>query len=309
MTLRVPTRKVANVGMRKLSDPDRVELALRTLSKAPQVSTSNWSEQAQEYDNKINSGDILKLAEVVRDLFTQYTRSYNKRGLYTAALGRLSLEVSLVTNESQPEVIERIERCINERSESTIRPFRPGMLANDLAFLRNSLQGGEWRVDGNTFWRVYEAADQLDSGTKVLLKIECSFSKDLSGEVYNQVNFYLQPYLCFQRSRRPLVGHLTKPPYSIGLIADGTGKGTEADPIILGGILEVLASSVENEEETAMFSVHSRAMRTCLRALMAGSDLTFSISDYESDTPIKLRLRLPNTNEFSRLYDRMRRTI
>jgi RNA polymerase-interacting CarD/CdnL/TRCF family regulator len=69
MTLRVPTAKVANVGMRKLSDPALVKRALETLSGSKQFQSSEWSSCAQEYDAKINSGDIVSIAEVVRDLY------------------------------------------------------------------------------------------------------------------------------------------------------------------------------------------------------------------------------------------------
>jgi hypothetical protein len=261
---------------------------------------SDWSQQASEYENKINSGDIVQLAEVVRDLFSQFTQSNAKRGLYAVALARLAREISLVANESESKVVEGIEQRLGKRTE-------PSMLARDLSFLRRSLQGGDWRVDGQKFWRAYEVTDQLSSGKKVLLKIECSFSKALSG--YVSVQFYLEPYLFFQPSRQPFENHLTKPPHLIGLIADGSGKGTEEDPIVIGGFLDVSACSVGDEEETAMFDVSPPSLRTCLRALTAGSNLTFSIHAHESDPPIKARFRLPNSSEFSQLYDRLRRAM
>ena len=149
----------------------------------------------------------------------------------------------------------------------------------------------------------------MSSGITVLLKIDCTFSRELNGSVHNAIRFYLEPYLFFQPSQQPFENHLTKPPYSIGLIADGSGRGTEEDPLVIGGFLEVFACSFGDEDETVMFDVNARSMRTCLRALMAGSNLTFTISDYESDPPIKARFRLPNTTEFSKLYERLRRAI
>ena len=68
MTLRVPTAKVANVGMRKLSEPALVKKALETLKGRARVKRTMWSRRAQEYEAKINSGDIVAIAEVVRDL-------------------------------------------------------------------------------------------------------------------------------------------------------------------------------------------------------------------------------------------------
>src|ERR1700737_1755290 len=95
MTLRVPTAKVANVGMRKLSEPALVKRALETLKGRARVKRTMWSRRAQEYEAKINSGDIVAIAEVVRDLYrseSQPEQSYSERQLYEAALDRLSRE-------------------------------------------------------------------------------------------------------------------------------------------------------------------------------------------------------------------------
>src|SRR4029079_17059947 len=89
MTLRVPTAKVANVGMRKLSEPALVKRALETLKGRARVKRTMWSRRAQEYEAKINSGDIVAIAEVVRDLYrseSQPEQSYSERQLYEAAL-------------------------------------------------------------------------------------------------------------------------------------------------------------------------------------------------------------------------------
>ena len=99
MTLRVPTAKVANVGMRKLSEPVLVKRALETLKGRARVKRTMWSRRAQEYEAKINSGDIVAIAEVVRDLYrseSQPEQSYSERQLYEAALDRLSREIAVV---------------------------------------------------------------------------------------------------------------------------------------------------------------------------------------------------------------------
>jgi len=99
MTLRVPTAKVANVGMRKLSEPALVKKALETLKGRARVKRTMWSRRAQEYEAKINSGDIVAIAEVVRDLYrseSQPEQSYSERQLYEAALDRLSREIAAV---------------------------------------------------------------------------------------------------------------------------------------------------------------------------------------------------------------------
>jgi CarD family transcriptional regulator len=112
MTLRVPTAKVANVGMRKLSDPALVKRALETLKGRARVKRTMWSRRAQEYEAKINSGDIVAIAEVVRDLYrseSQPEQSYSERQLYEAALDRLSREIAVVQHSTETEAVKEIE--------------------------------------------------------------------------------------------------------------------------------------------------------------------------------------------------------
>jgi CarD family transcriptional regulator len=112
MTLRVPTAKVANVGMRKLSDPVLVKRALETLKGRARVKRTMWSRRAQEYEAKINSGDIVAIAEVVRDLYrseSQPEQSYSERQLYEAALDRLSREIAVVQHSTETEAVKEIE--------------------------------------------------------------------------------------------------------------------------------------------------------------------------------------------------------
>jgi CarD family transcriptional regulator len=112
MTLRVPTAKVMNVGMRKLSDPTLVKKALETLKGRARVKRTMWSRRAQEYEAKINSGDIVAIAEVVRDLYrseSQPEQSYSERQLYEAALDRLSREIAVVQHVTETEAVKEIE--------------------------------------------------------------------------------------------------------------------------------------------------------------------------------------------------------
>ncbi len=112
MTLRVPTAKVANVGMRKLSDPALVKKALETLKGRARVKRTMWSRRAQEDEAKINSGDIVAIAEVVRDLYrseSQPEQSYSERQLYEAALDRLSREIAVVQHVTETEAVKEIE--------------------------------------------------------------------------------------------------------------------------------------------------------------------------------------------------------
>ena len=115
MTLRVPTAKVASVGMRKLAEGAMVRRALETLKGRARIKRTMWSRRAQEYEAKINSGDIVAIAEVVRDLFrsdTQPEQSYSERQLYEAALDRLSREVAAVQRLTETEAIKEIEAAL-----------------------------------------------------------------------------------------------------------------------------------------------------------------------------------------------------
>ncbi|MBV8512481.1 MAG: CarD family transcriptional regulator [Xanthobacteraceae bacterium] len=115
MTLRVPTTKVAAVGMRKLAEEPMVKRALETLKGRARVKRTMWSRRAQEYEAKINSGNIVAISEVVRDLYrsdTQPEQSYSERQLYEAALDRLSREISAVQRITETEAIKEIEAAL-----------------------------------------------------------------------------------------------------------------------------------------------------------------------------------------------------
>ena len=115
MTLRVPTAKIAAVGMRKLAEGPMVKRALETLKGRARIKRTMWSRRAQEYEAKINSGNIVAIAEVVRDLYrsdTQPEQSYSERQLYEAALDRLSREISVVQRITETEAIKEIEAAL-----------------------------------------------------------------------------------------------------------------------------------------------------------------------------------------------------
>ena len=99
MTLRVPVDKVDDAGLRKLSTRQQIDVALTTLKGRSRVSRAMWSRRAQEYEAKINSGDPVSIAEVVRDLHRnagQPDQSYSERQIYEAALERLARELAAV---------------------------------------------------------------------------------------------------------------------------------------------------------------------------------------------------------------------
>jgi CarD family transcriptional regulator len=115
MTLRVPTAKIGSVGMRKLAEPSIVKRALDTLKGRARIKRTMWSRRAQEYEAKINSGDIVAISEVVRDLYrseTQPEQSYSERQLYEAALDRLLREIAAVQRITETEAVKEIEGAL-----------------------------------------------------------------------------------------------------------------------------------------------------------------------------------------------------
>ena len=119
MTLRVPTDKAIEVGMRSLSSPDVVAKALETLKGKAKVKRAMWSRRAQEYEQKINSGDLIAIAEVVRDLHRsddQREQSYSERQLYEAALERMAREVAAVSGSDEVEAMKTVDDVLQSRA-------------------------------------------------------------------------------------------------------------------------------------------------------------------------------------------------
>ena len=112
LTLKVPIPKIESVGMRKLAEPALVDKSLKTVQGRARIKRTMWSRRAQEYDAKINSGDLIQIAEVVRDLFrseNQPEQSYSERQLYEAALERMAREISAVKKVTETEAVNLIE--------------------------------------------------------------------------------------------------------------------------------------------------------------------------------------------------------
>ena len=112
MTLKVPVPKVTSVGMRKLAEPDVVKRCLDTLTGRARIKRTMWSRRAQEYEAKINSGDLVSITEVVRDLYrsdAQPEQSYSERQLYEAAVDRVARELAAVNKLTDTEALKLIE--------------------------------------------------------------------------------------------------------------------------------------------------------------------------------------------------------
>ena len=119
MTLRVPTNKASEVGMRTLSSADVVTKAMLTLKGKAKVKKAMWSRRAQEYEQKINSGDLIAIAEVVRDLHRaddQREQSYSERQLYEAALERLTREIAAVSGSDEIEAQKQVGDVLISRA-------------------------------------------------------------------------------------------------------------------------------------------------------------------------------------------------
>ncbi|MBB6124761.1 CarD family transcriptional regulator [Sphingobium subterraneum] len=124
MTLRVPTNKVESVGMRKLSSNKTLTEALDTLQGKPKVKRTMWSRRAQEYEAKINSGDLVSIAEVTRDLFRaddQPEQSYSERQIFEAASSRLARELAAMEETDEPSALKKILRILNEAAPKYAR--------------------------------------------------------------------------------------------------------------------------------------------------------------------------------------------
>ena len=119
MTLRIPTDKAIAIGLRSVSSPDIVGKAMETLRGKPRVKRAMWSRRAQEYEQKINSGDLISIAEVVRDLHRndeQREQSYSERQLYEAALERLTREVAVVDGVEENMAQVKVDQVLDARA-------------------------------------------------------------------------------------------------------------------------------------------------------------------------------------------------
>ena len=119
MTLRVPTAKARASGLRALAETGVVSKALTTLKGRARVKRTMWSRRAQEYEAKINSGDLVSIAEVTRDLFRaddQPEQSYSERQIFEAASSRLARELAAMEKTDEPAALKKILAILNEHA-------------------------------------------------------------------------------------------------------------------------------------------------------------------------------------------------
>lgn len=123
MTVRVPIEKSDQIGMRKLSEDKVVKQALTILKGKAKVERNiMWNRRAPEYEAKINSGCLVSIAEVVRNLYRSDSRPeqpYFERQIYEAALGRMSREVAAVRNLEDDEAVSMIDGILSSNVIAT----------------------------------------------------------------------------------------------------------------------------------------------------------------------------------------------
>ena len=111
MTLRIPVAKVDSAGLRSLSSKKDMQAAMKTLTGKVRIRRAMWSRRAQEYEAKINSGNPVSIAEVVRDLYRnadQPDQSYSERQIYQSALERLTRELAVVERIDEEAAEEKV---------------------------------------------------------------------------------------------------------------------------------------------------------------------------------------------------------
>ena len=118
LTIRVPLEKQEEVGLRKISTKKIIEQVFEVLKLKPKIRRIMWSRRAQEYDSKIFSGDPIRIAEVVRDLYrknSQAEQSYSERQMFQVAIERLAREVAAVEKTDYFQSTEKIENILNKK--------------------------------------------------------------------------------------------------------------------------------------------------------------------------------------------------
>ena len=122
MTLKIPTIKAKEIGIRKVSSRNEMKKTLEILKGKPKIRRTMWSRRAQEYEAKINSGILTELTEVVRDLFrnsSQPEQSYSERQLYESARDRLAREVAVVEKTDDDKAVEKLETILNDSTRKS----------------------------------------------------------------------------------------------------------------------------------------------------------------------------------------------
>ena len=123
MTLSIPVSRAEKIGLRKLCSPELIDQSLDIIGETAQTSRGiMWSRRAQEYERKINSGDILAIAEVIRDLHRNVKnpdRSYSERLIYESAYSRFILEACSVKGVTQDQFEDEFSTILKVETEES----------------------------------------------------------------------------------------------------------------------------------------------------------------------------------------------
>jgi len=121
MVLRVPVKRAAAAGLRALVTKDQVSKIYKVLQGRAKIGNKMWSRRAQEYEAKINSGDITAIAEVIRDLHkdADTDRSYSERTIYESALNRLAREIAVLENIDVSEAVQNLYKALGKSAKKT----------------------------------------------------------------------------------------------------------------------------------------------------------------------------------------------
>lgn len=146
LTLRVPVAKVKSVGMRKLADDNLVARSLVTVTGRARIKRTMWSRRAQEYEAKINSGDLIFIAEVVRDLYRseeQPEQSYSERQLFEQAMERMSREIASVNKITITEAVQLIMKNLAKSPRRGPKPDADAAVAKPEAVAETKTEEAE----------------------------------------------------------------------------------------------------------------------------------------------------------------------
>lgn len=152
---------------------------------------------------------------------------------------------------------------------------------------------GRWRLHEGRLVCEHNVTAVLPDQVATSVRMRCSVSRFLSGTIDTNLWVELNPYIYLMNDGKPFAPHLVRPPFALGWVADGTGRGTESDPLVQGGVFEVDACASADEPEIAALNiVSSKDTALAVRTLGIGTNLTLTLVDYKAEAPVRLRLRL-----------------
>jgi CarD family transcriptional regulator len=128
LRLKVPTNRAEQKGMRRLADRGLIEHAMKVIRGRARIKRTMWSRRAQEYDAKINSGDLIAVAEVVRDLYRsdrQPEQSYSERQLFEQALFRMARELAAVRKIDDDQSVKELSEFLAKNAKRVASAEKP----------------------------------------------------------------------------------------------------------------------------------------------------------------------------------------